>query len=56
MLPLALANVVATAAALIDTTLFLIVIAIMAAIGLALLAAYWRRLRLRRRRTAMAAR
>jgi NADH-quinone oxidoreductase subunit H len=50
LLPLALANVVVTAAALIDFNLFLVVVGVLVAVGLVLLLAYLRR-RGRRRTT-----
>ncbi len=43
LLPLALANILVTAAALIDFNLFLVVVGVLVAMGLVLLAAYWRR-------------
>lgn len=56
LLPLALANVLVTAAALIDTTLFLVVVGVLVAIGLVALLAYARRQAAKRRGGLLAAR
>ena len=52
LLPLALANVVVTAAALIDFNLFLAVVGVLVVVGLVLLLAYLRRRGRRRTRGA----